>query len=87
MTATAQPGATAEQVPADPALAAVQLLSAKQVGAALGLHPRTLWRMLARSEAGGGSFPRPVRLGARTIRWRLSDISRYLDQLRTGNSA
>jgi len=57
----------------DPALAGVRLLSIRDVAALLAVHPRTIWRLVAT-----GVLPPPVRLGRRTLRWRLSDIERAL---------
>ena len=59
----------------------VQLLDVKQLAAALGMHPRSIWRLAAQSEAGHGNFPKPLRIGPKTIRWRLSDVQTYLAAL------
>jgi len=57
------------------------LLTVKEVAAVLGIHVRTVWRMTALAEMGEGSFPRPVRIAAKTIRWRREDLGKYLDTL------
>ena len=67
-----------------PALAnatACQLLTVRDVSALLKIHPGTIWRMTAMAEAGHGDFPRPVRLGGKTVRWRLHNVQAYLDRL------
>jgi predicted DNA-binding transcriptional regulator AlpA len=47
----------------------------------LRMHERTCWRLAAQAEAGHGHFPRPLRLGPQTIRWRLSDVEAYVAAL------
>jgi len=59
----------------------VQLLTVKEVADMLGVHERTCWRLSAKTEAGQGDFPRPVRIGPRTIRWRLADVEAYVATL------
>lgn len=56
----------------------VQLLTVKEVADMLGVHERTCWRLSAKADAGQGDFPRPVRIGPRTIRWRLADVEAYV---------
>ena len=56
----------------------VQLMDVKQLAAALGIHERTCWRQAALAEAGLSDFPKPLRLGPKTVRWRLSDVQAYL---------
>jgi predicted DNA-binding transcriptional regulator AlpA len=58
-----------------------QLWTIKDLSARLKLHVGTIWRLSALAESGHGTFPRPVRLGAKTVRWRASDITAYLDKL------
>jgi predicted DNA-binding transcriptional regulator AlpA len=36
------------------------------------------------AEAGQGDFPRPLRIGPKTVRWRLSDVEAYLAALAGG---
>ena len=59
----------------------VQLLDVRQLATTLGMHPRSIWRLAAMAEAGQGNFPRPLRIGPKTIRWRLSDVQAYLAAL------
>lgn len=59
----------------------VQLLDVKQLAAALGMHPRSVWRLAAQAEGGLCNFPKPLRIGPKTIRWRLSDVQAYLAAL------
>jgi len=56
----------------------VRLLTVKELASALGVHQRTCWRLAAKAEAGQGRFPRPLRLGPKTVRWRLADVEAYL---------
>jgi len=57
------------------------LLTVKTVAGILGIHVRTVWRLAAMAEMGEGSFPKPIRIGAKTIRWRRSDLEQYLNTL------
>jgi predicted DNA-binding transcriptional regulator AlpA len=57
------------------------LVTVKQVAAMLGIHPRSVWRMAAMAEGGQGDFPKSLRLGPKTIRWRLADVEAYLAAL------
>ena len=59
----------------------LKLLTVKELAAALGIHERTCWRLAALAEAGQGAFPRPLRIGPKTIRWRLADVEAYLAAL------
>jgi len=67
-----------ETTKAGVALEGVQLLDVRQLAAALGIHERSCWRLTAQAEAGLGSFPKPLRIGPKTVRWRLSDVQAYL---------
>lgn len=62
----------------DPELAGVKLLSARQVAALIGVHPRSVWRMAA-----AGDLPRPIRLGDRVVRWRLADLQNHIETAST----
>jgi len=62
----------------------LKLLTVRELAAALGVHERTCWRLAALSEAGQGDFPRPLRIGPKTIRWRLADVEAYLAALAGG---
>lgn len=55
------------------------LLTAREVAARLSISPRTLYRMLSRKQ-----FPPPVRLGRKWVRWKTTDVQRYLDALKPG---
>jgi len=62
-------------------LAGMALLNVRKVAALLGVSPRQVWRLTAMAEGGQGNFPRPLRLGTRTVRWRLADVESYLAAL------
>lgn len=62
-------------------IAACQLLSVKELADMLGIHQRSCWRLAALAEAGQGQFPKPLRIGPKTIRWRLADVEAYLAAL------
>ena len=55
------------------------LLTAREVAARLSISIRTVYRMLDR-----GQFPRPIRLGRRGVRWKTTDVQRYLEGLQPG---
>ena len=57
------------------------LLTAHEVALALGIGERTVWRLTSRARAGVGSFPKPVRIGAKVVRWRWEDVRKYLDEI------
>jgi predicted DNA-binding transcriptional regulator AlpA len=59
----------------------VQLLDVREVAGLLRMHPRSIWRLAAMAEAGQDKFPKPLRIGPKTIRWRLSDVQTYLAAL------
>jgi len=59
----------------------LKLLTVKELAAVLGVHERTCWRLAAMAEAGHGDFPRPLRIGPKTIRWRLADVEAFLAAL------
>jgi predicted DNA-binding transcriptional regulator AlpA len=61
-------------------------LDVKELSAALGVDPRTVWRLSGMAEAGQGNFPRPLRIGPKTVRWRVADVEAYLAAL-AGESA
>ena len=64
----------------------LQLLTVQAVAKMLGLHQRTIWRMAAEAEAGLSSFPQPLRLRPKTVRFRASDIEAYIDSLAGGRA-
>ena len=57
------------------------LLNVRQLAAMLGIHERSVWRLAGLAEAGQGDFPRPLRIGPKTIRWRRADVEAYLATL------
>jgi excisionase family DNA binding protein len=63
----------------------VKLLTVKELAAALGVHERTCWRLAAMAEAGRCAFPKPLRIGPKTVRWRLADVEAYLAALAAGS--
>jgi predicted DNA-binding transcriptional regulator AlpA len=61
--------------------AEMRLLDVRQLAETLNMHPRSIWRLAAMADAGQGNFPKPLRIGPKTIRWRLSDVRAYLAAL------
>jgi len=59
----------------------VQLLTVKEVAAILKVNERTCQRLAARAEAGLGDFPKRLRLGPKTVRWRRADVEAYIARL------
>lgn len=58
------------------------LVDVRELSRLLGISVRSCWRLSALSEAGqGNGFPRPVKLGPKTVRWRARDVLSYLDSL------
>ena len=53
-----------------------ELLNVIAVSKILGISTRKIWLMLAEKK-----LPEPLRLGARTVRWRLCDIEKFLEDL------
>ena len=51
-----------------------RLLRVAEVERLAGLHRATIYQMMARDE-----FPRPIRLGAKAVRWKLSELAKYID--------
>ena len=62
----------------------LRLLNVGQVSKLLGISVRTIWRLSALAEIGRSSFPPPLRLSAKCVRWRLADLRRYLETLSGG---
>ena len=74
-------------MPADPAPAAsIDLLTCADLSARLKIHRGTIWRLAALADANlpCGGFPRALRLGPKTVRWRASDVEAYLGGLAAG---
>jgi predicted DNA-binding transcriptional regulator AlpA len=65
----------------DRRLASVTLLDVRTVAQLLRVSVRNVWRQAALREAGHGSFPKPLRLGPKVVRWRLGDLETYLSGL------
>ena len=55
----------------------VNLLSIKDICARTALHRQRIYERMAR-----GEFPKPVRLGVRTVRWHSDDVDRWIEGLR-----
>ncbi|WP_395317025.1 helix-turn-helix transcriptional regulator [Variovorax sp. UC74_104] len=68
-----QPADRAVDIAAHPAA----LLAFPAVKALTTLSRSELYRRLA-----AGTFPAPVKLGARAVRWRAGDVATYLESLR-----
>ena len=52
------------------------LLTAQDVARRLSIGVRTLWRMVAQ-----GKLPRPIRYTRKLVRWKATDIDRYIQSL------
>ena len=52
----------------------------------LQIGERTCWRLATQAEAGEGNFPKPLRIGLRMARWRLSDVEAYITSLAGGKT-
>jgi predicted DNA-binding transcriptional regulator AlpA len=52
------------------------LLTPRKVASRLGVSVRTLWRMEDQD-----GFPPPIRFNRKTVRWKESDVQRYIDSL------
>lgn len=52
------------------------LLTPKQVAERLAVGMRTLWRLAETEE-----FPKPIRFNRKLVRWKASDVQRYIDSL------
>lgn len=60
----------AVSIPADPCV----VYSIKELNKIFGFHEQTIWKMCRR-----GQFPKPVKLGPMTTRWRATDIAAWID--------
>jgi len=52
------------------------LLELRQVAERFGVHRNTILQWVA-----AGTFPRPIRLSRRTLRWREMDINNHIETL------
>lgn len=57
------------------------LMTSGQVAECLAVSVRTLWRWVA-----DGTFPPPVRYNRKLVRWRRSDLGRWIDSQTPGRS-
>ena len=55
---------------------AAELLTSQQVADRLAVSVRTLWRLVA-----AGKVPQPVRYNRKLVRWKSSDVMRYIEAL------
>ena len=58
-----------------------RLLTVKDLAQILNVNERTCWRLARLAEDGHGDFPKPLRIGPQTVRWRLSDVDAYIAAL------
>jgi predicted DNA-binding transcriptional regulator AlpA len=58
-----------------------RLLTVKELAVLLGMSERSCWRLAALAEIGQSDFPRPLRIGRKTVRWRPADVETYLTGL------
>jgi predicted DNA-binding transcriptional regulator AlpA len=61
------------KAPTDPRFPDAQLLTAREVAALLRIHPRSVWRATS-----AGDIPKPIRIGPKVVRWRLSDLQAFI---------
>jgi excisionase family DNA binding protein len=54
-------------------LASLQYLNVRQVAELLGVHPRTVWRLVS-----SGDLPQPIKISAKVVRWRVADLEAHL---------
>ena len=57
-----------------------RLLSVKEVSAIAGVSRSAIY-----SGINEGHFPRPIKLGKKSVRWRVSDIEKWLAELPASN--
>lgn len=75
---------TVKDAPVSAVTSKVRLMMVKDVAEMLKIHPRSVWRLSALAEDGHGNFPRALRLAPKTVRWRLSDVEKYVSDLAEG---
>jgi excisionase family DNA binding protein len=56
--------------------ASPELLTSRQVATLLAMSTRTLYRLVA-----AGKFPQPVRYNRKLVRWKGSEVMRYIESL------
>lgn len=61
----------------DPALNAQRLIRLAEVATMLGIGRSTIYKYV-----GEGSFPAPVKVGFRSVRWKLADVLAWREQAR-----
>jgi prophage regulatory protein len=74
---TMQAAMNVAETAATPELNSNELLKRAAVLALVQIDNVTLWRWTKR-----GAFPAPVRIGSRAVRWRRSDVDRWLAELK-----
>lgn len=57
----------------DDPLAKLQHLKVQEVAELLGVHRRTVWRLVS-----SGDLPEPIRISAKVVRWRVVDLEDHL---------
>jgi excisionase family DNA binding protein len=55
---------------------AAELMTSQQVAERLAVSVRTLWRLVA-----SGKFPQPVRYNRKLVRWKTTEVARYIESL------
>jgi predicted DNA-binding transcriptional regulator AlpA len=55
------------------------LLREKEVAGLLAICTRGVWRLVAR-----GELAQPVRIGQRSVRWRMKDVQAYIERQEQG---
>jgi excisionase family DNA binding protein len=60
----------------DPGVGVEVLLTSQQVAEKLSMSVRTLWRLVA-----SGRFPQPIRYNRKLVRWKNSEVMRYIEAL------
>lgn len=63
-------------------MADTMILRMPQVIEKTGLARATVYKLVK-----GGSFPKPLKLGARAVGWRVADVQRWLESRPEGGTA
>ena len=53
----------------------IELLSANDVAARLGISRSTVWRFVA-----AGKLPQPIKISERCSRWKSTDLANFIEQ-------